>query len=267
MTTVRPAVQGVGAIPRRSQVVSDRDGRHGRRPAPRPSCLGCGRGCTAVPRVAGDPQPAPVGPRGHPGPDDAGQLPVRRLRPRCGHRRDGGHDRARAGVGDRAVPVLRPTAVGARPRRDRRRPRQGHHAGTVRRPRGRHGDPHGQRRPRSSGPADQRGVGRDARRPGPRRVRSRARCACPTSSRSPTGSTCAWPSPRRGTRWWATPAPTAGRRCGLGCPICSSRRRPRSPSSATTSRSASARRSAPTPVATASTTRCGSAGSSRPNGC
>ena len=257
MTTAPPAAEGVGVAATSPRGPASRRrltlGRHlvasravgppgGRRP--RPSCLGCGRGRAEVPRVGAHAQPASLDPRGHARDHDAGQLPLRRLRARCRHRRHGGHDRSRAGLGDRAVPLLRPAAVGARPRRDHRRPRQGHHPGPLRRARRRHGDPHGQRGPRPPRPAGVGGVGRDAERAGARGLRpaahAHARRRVDLQPHRPAHG-------RRhaaGTRCRATRGRTAGRRCGRGCPTCSSRRRPRWRSSATTSRSASVRRSA-----------------------
>ena len=85
-------------------------------------------------------------------------------------------------------------------------------------------------------------------------------------TRSCSASTCGWPTAATSATSTARPAP-AGRRCGCACRRCSTCRRPRSRSSATTCRSGSARRSGRWPAATASTTRCGSRGSCRPSGC
>ena len=182
-----------------------------------------------------------------PGSATGGRLPVRRLRPRRGDRRDGGHDRARRSCG-------RPRSTSPTPSRRRCMdidvtiavPRQVDHPGRAVAHVGDTRDPHRQRRARPSrtSPID-RAVGRDARRPAARRLRpAPAAHARRRGLDHAAASTCASPSRRRGTSSPGTPRPDGRSALWARMPDCSSRRRPRWPSSATTCRSASARRSA-----------------------
>ena len=83
-----------------------------------------------------------------------------------------------------------------------------------------------------------------------------------TKARSWIASRCAW-RPLGTSRTSTAPRATGAARSGSGSPVCSRCRPPRSRSSATTCRSGSRRRSASTPAATASTTRCASRAASQ----
>jgi hypothetical protein len=84
-------------------------------------------------------------------------------------------------LGDRAIPVVRPAAGGARARRDGGRARSSDLPGARQRARGRHGDPDGPRRPRSAPAFSGRAVGGAARRP------ASARLPAPTADGSARG--------------------------------------------------------------------------------
>ena len=147
-----------------------------------------------------------------------GWLPVRWVRPGRGDRGARGHDRPARRLGHRAVPLLRPAAVGARHRRHRRRRR----AATPPRP----APSATSATPRSS----------------PSTPRS-ATATCPTSGQWATRPTCPPPDDcppreRRGHRRTrsaparpavgplATPATGQHACCGPACPTCSRCRPP-----------------------------------------
>jgi hypothetical protein len=201
-------------------------------------------------------------------PDHAGDLhrppvPVRGLRPGFGHRRPGGQLHRPVVWATALVPLLRQPALdpdidvtiaveGSRSRRPSRRARRA--------PR----DPHGQR---GVGRAAMEAAGQwseDAHVPGP----TTAPCACPATApptRSWSASTFRWPTPRfeelpgppsRGSLRAVGPHPRRARHVGrhlaiLGDYVPFGIGRP----------------SGPWPGATASTTRCRSAGSCPPSGC
>ena len=131
---------------------------------------------------------------------------VRRVRSRRVHRGARARHRAPRGVGDRAVPLVLATASGARHRDQRGGARPPDQPGARHRAARRRGDPHGQRRAR---PAPARRVwlvGRETRRPAPRRLPDRARFSRTWKARSRRRSTCAWRRPPRPTTLDGTPS-------------------------------------------------------------